>query len=282
MIGVAAFVKRNPRLSRTEYQAAHVGHHGSLGRRMQNMRGYVFSLWIDRDFDRVVPGASRGAPPGFFDLWDACSELYFEDLEDMTNMVSAYDRAGPDGVRQEDLTNALYEDGGWLVAQGAFHFPMDDRVIQPVIRPERRVTKLMQWGKRRPEMPFTEFAERWSNDYAPLYTEIAGMSGQVLTFRADDSQLRDFYEESSPLDTSASAIDRFYALWDGYSYLYMDSLQRLATFRENASPEFLKLERELFGEVWYREVEESVIVLPRRDDTTDPNISIGREAIVSE
>src|SRR5436190_21538043 len=101
MIKVTGFCKRHPNLTHAEYAAAHAGFHVSLGRRMRNLVGYLHYSWIDADFGRSVPGASRNEPPDFYQLWDGFSELYFESFDDYFKAFEPVcDRAGEHGVTE--------------------------------------------------------------------------------------------------------------------------------------------------------------------------------------
>ena len=98
MLKVFGFVRRNERLTHDEYRAAHVGHHNSFGRRLNNIRGYILNVRSNRSVaESLGPLAerlTRGEPEAFDDLWDGWGQLMFDKLEDyLSARAPARDRA---------------------------------------------------------------------------------------------------------------------------------------------------------------------------------------------
>jgi hypothetical protein len=144
-----------------------------------------------------------------------------------------------------------------------------------VRRPEFKLTKLMQFFRRRPDLPEADFRRRLLEDYAPLAASMTGLRGLVVNLRDPDQEaaLRGFFKSDDwVLSEEGTAARRaFCALWDGANELHfgvVDDFVRARTEARVREP-LRALEAQLFESVWYVEVDENLIVLPNRDPAPD-------------
>ena len=267
---IVAFCKRNPMLSHEEYRAAHAGYHVSASRRLRKIRGYLNHTWSDRDFNRQVPEATFNEPEGFYELWDGSSEVWWESFDDFFSR-NEKDRAGPDGLEFD--TDKLHDSAEERLFGEAPHlFAADERVIVPVHRPERYLTKLYQFAKRKHSISQDEFIQRWQSEYAILYRNIPNIFGYTLTSRLENIEvMRGFYpdklEKKAYSEEGILTRKYFYSLWDGIGSIWLDNLGDFNRFRLMNSEVLSSLEKELFDAIWYREIDESMGVLPKRGRT---------------
>jgi hypothetical protein len=259
------FAKRNAaRLDLDAYRAGHVGHHASMLRRLKGLRGYCIDLRGEAGLDHRLGALHReisfGAPADFDALWDGLSTLYFDSGE------AAARAAEPEPTRA--TAEGLSVDADWPGNDGAHlfgsnagrngisdHWPVDEHVLLPVARPERKQIKLLQFFRRHPAQPQATFRSAVLDRYARLTARISALEGYTVNFkRADETPATDFH-----------------ARWDGVCELHLDSLEAFAATRADLDlhPELCALERHLFEALWYAEVDENVVVMPNRDPAPD-------------
>jgi hypothetical protein len=269
MIKVTGFCKRHPNLTHLEYAAAHAGFHVSLGRRMRNLVGYLHYSWTDAKFEASVPGASRGEPEDFYDLWDGFSELYFASADDYFRAFEPVrDRAGEHGL-VDDSVRADMERDTLCLYDVVHQFATVEHVIVPVVHPERRPVIVQQWAKCTADMVRDDLIERWRDEYGPLYRELPGVLGYSVTTRMDRDVVRGFIGDRvariASTDPAVEAHEHFYGEWTSYAMIFLESLDGLRAFRASMGRRLERLEDELFEAVWYREVVETVGKIPYRD-----------------
>mgnify|MGYP001811753936 CR=1 FL=1 len=274
MLKVFGFTRRNPRLSHDDYRAGHVGYHNSYGRRLNNIRGYVLNVRANQNIEQTLgPGAAQlnhNPPPGFDDLWDAWGQLMFDDLDDyLAAKTPSLDHAGPNGLEEDPTVAMVGGDGAHLYGGSPFQFHVSERVAIPVKRPERKIFKLSQFGKRPEGLTAEEFQAYWSGRYAALMAQLPGIRGHIINFRTELDVMTDFFEPEADAFTpeGAAVRQRFYDTWDGIAELWFDSAEQFVSGRcGTALGEALDtMERDLFASVFYREVDETIAVLPKRD-----------------
>lgn len=273
MLKVLGFVRRNPRLSHDEYRAAHAGYHNSFGRRLNNIRGYLLNVHSNRGIEQslghLATRLTRGEPEGFDALWDGWGQLMFDTLDDYLAARSpARDRPGPNGLESDPMVALVGNDGEHLYGGSPFQFHVLENVAVPVCRPERKLFKLAQFGKRPQGMAPEAFHAYWSGRYAAHVARLAGIRGYVINIRSALDVMSGFFPPDAECFTpEGSAVrERFYAGWDGIAEIWFDSPAQFVAARSD--PEIGAaldaLERDLFASVFYREVDETVAVLPNR------------------
>jgi hypothetical protein len=272
---VIGFTRRNPRLTYDEYRAAHLGHHCSYGRRLRNIRGYLFNAQAPagplRDAIRQLPVAiERDPPDGFTDTWSAYGQLNFDSLDDYFRaMEGEPDHATPGGLVIDPLVRRVGGDGDDLYGGSPFQFRVDERVVVSVRRPEAKVTKIVQFVRRQPGLSREAFRDHWFGTYAQVRGRFPGLRGCILNFRDDTTDVMSgFVPPSADFFTpeGTAAREAFYALWDGFAELWYDSLGAFVDGHAQApvSAALVEAEAPFIAASWYIEVDESVVVMPNR------------------
>jgi len=273
MLKVFGFVRRHKRLSHDEYRAAHVGYHNSFGRRLNNIRGYVLNVRANRGVDEslgpLAERLTRGEPDGFDALWDGWGQLMFDTLEDYLAARSpARDRARPEGLSEDPKVAQVGGDGAHLYTGSPFQFHVDEHIAVPVRRPERKIFKLVQFAKRPDGLAPEEFRAYWTGRYAAHVSRLPGLRGQVINFRTPLDVMTGFFEPGADAFTPEGTAIRetFYGAWDGMAELWFDAPDQFVDGRTDSelAAALDDLERDLFASVFYREVDETIAVLPKR------------------
>jgi hypothetical protein len=264
MLKVFGFVRRNPRLTHEEYAAAHAGHHASYGRRLTGIRGYVLNVRASRPLADAI-GADLAArltvnePEGFDDAWDGWGQLMFDDLPAyLAARTPVPDRAGPDGLEIDPLVAQVGGDGPYLYSGSAMQFAVEEHVLVPVLRPERKLFKLVQFAKRRDGLSMEDFKAAWTGAHA---ARVAGLRGQIINFRTDLDVLTGFVNLSAEGFTQAGIARReaFYGWWDGIAELWFDTPEQLAAGVRTGAFDHLPADAG-----FCREVCETLVVAPDR------------------
>jgi hypothetical protein len=273
MLKVFGFVRRNEKLTHDDYRAAHIGHHNSYGRRLPNIRGYILNVWANRPIGNALgPLAAqitRNEPDNFDDMWDAWGQLMFDTLEDYLAARSpSRDRAGPDGLEEDPLVASVGGDGAYLYTGSPFQFHINESVAMPVMRPERKIFKLVQFGKRPDDMPVEDFQALWTGAYADLVNQIPGLRGHIINFRTPKDVMTGFFEpDAEAFQPEGIAIrEHFFDCWDGLAELWFDEPEQFIAARSDGTlaTGLDDLEQSLFASVYYREVDETIAVNPNR------------------
>jgi hypothetical protein len=279
MLKVFGFVRRNANLTHDDYRAAHVGYHNSFGRRLTGIRGYILNVWANRTVDESVgpPLAARltrSEPAGFNDMWDGWGLLMFDNLSEYLAARSpARDHAGPNGLGFDPRVGEVGGDDDYLYNGTPIQFHIDESVALPVRRPERKLFKLVQFAKRPAGLSFEEFRAYWTGRYAAHVNRIPGLRGHVINFRTGLDVMTAFFPQNAEAFTPEGEVRRnaFFDTWDGMAELWFDSPAQFVAGRADPvlGPKLDALEREQFGAVFYREVDETVAVLPNRGPAPD-------------
>lgn len=273
MLKVFGFVTRNADLTHDEYRAAHVGYHNSYGRRLPGIRGYLLNVWsntpVGESLGAVAASITRSEPAGFDAMTDGWGQLMFDDLtEYLSGKSPSRDRAGPNGLADDPKVGEVGGDGDYLYSGSPFQFHVDEHVAKPVRRPERNLFKLAQFGKRPAGMSPEEFRAVWTGRYAAHMNTIPGLRGHVINFRTGLDAMTGFFPPNSEGFTTAGANRRqaFYDTFDGIAELWFDRPAQFAAGRADPAlaPKLDAIEDRLFASVFYREVDETVAVLPNR------------------
>ncbi len=278
MLKVFGFVTRNPRLTHDEYRAGHVGYHNSFGRRLNNIRGYLLNVAANSPIREtlgaeLVETLSMQEPMDFDEQWDGWGQLMFDRLEDyLAARTPARDRPSPDGLVSDDMVGKVGDDFDELYAGSPFQFHIDEHVARPVTRPEQKLFKMVQFGRRLPELPAPLYRAYYTGRYAALAKTIPGLRGLVINFRTDLDVMSGFFAPDSEGFTPEGIArrNRFYQSWDSMAEYWFDAPENFIDARNDSAYNDLKtMESELFSSVFYREVDETVAVLPKRDPAPD-------------
>jgi len=239
-------------------------------RRLKGLRGYCVDVRADTALaDRLGPlhgEITLGEPAGFGDGWDSLSTLYFDDPESLALAVTPEPtRATAEGLSVDaDWSPAdvpyLFDNAalrnGWPV-----HDPVEEHRLLPVERPERKLTKLLQFVRRHPTQSETAFRTALIDRYARLTASMASLRGYTvnLPVLGATAHRRE--------DPDARAAKSPGTGWDAVCELHVDSLDDFRAGRSDLAlhPQLCLLERHLFEALWYSEVDENVVVMPNRD-----------------
>ncbi len=274
MLKVFGFVRRHPNLTHDEYRTGHVGYHNSFGRRLPNIRGYLLNVRANRPIEETLGSSlleqiSKGEPDGFDDLWDGWGQLLFDSMDDYVSARSpARDRAGPEGLIMDPGVAGVGGDFDYLYGGSPFQFHVDEHIVVPVVRPERKLFKLAQFVKRPDALEPELFSAYLAGRYASYLAQTPGLNGLVVNLRTPiDVMSRFFAPDAEGFTAEGTALrERFYACWDGIVEYWLDEPACLVNAR-TTGPEanrLLALESTLFARSFYREVDETVAVLPNR------------------
>ncbi len=273
MLKVFGFVRRNAKLTHDEYRAAHVGYHNSYGRRLPGIRGYILNVWsntpVGESLGPLAARITRNEPAGFDAMTDGWGQLMFDDLtEYLAGKSPSRDRAGPNGLADDPKVADVGGDGDYLYSGSPFQFHIDEHVAKPVRRPERKLFKLVQLGKRPAAMSPEEFRAIWTGRYAAHMNTIPGLRGHIVNFRTGLDAMTGFFPPNSEAFTEAGAVRRqaFFDTFDGIAELWFDRPEQFVAGRADPdlAPKLDAIERKLFASVFYREVDETIAVLPNR------------------
>jgi len=210
-------------------------------------------------------------PDDFLDRWDGFPQVYFDDRTGWVNARTVEpNRATADG---------LVVDPDWSLADSphlflpapdnpdqfqTIHLHMLEAVLIPVVRPERKIAKLIHFFK------FKVGNESQLERYTRRVQEMSGLIGLTLNIRDQDQEaaLRGFFEEDEWVFKSqaTAARRRFCGYWDGALELFFDDLAAFhrARFDSTLHGPLRRIERELFERSWFVEVDENLIVNPNR------------------
>lgn len=278
---IFAFLKRNAALSRDEFRAGLIGYHAGHSRRMRGLRGYLVNIQAETgaaeilgalhgDLVRNPPADFTGAWDGFPAMWLDSAETWRASREPEATRATAEglvidpDRTPQDGPFLFDPTP------GQPDRYRSVPVAVEELVILPVERPERRLAKLVQFFRRHPSRTEAEF-RRGLLEHAALAATMTGLLGYTLNLRDpdEDAALRGVYPEDDWRYTPEGRAWRrdFTRSWDGAGELWFGDLKDFAAGRAapRLHPALCALERYLFEAVWWVAVDESIVVMPNRD-----------------
>jgi hypothetical protein len=274
MLKVFGFVKRNIRLTHDQYRAGHVGYHNSFGRRLNNIRGYLLNVSSNRKVADslgadIVARLTVNEPKDFDAQWDGWGQLMFDSMEDYVGARSpAKDRAGPNGLETDTMVAKVGDDFNQLYAGSPFQFHVDEHIAMPVRRPERKLFKLAQFVKKPASLAPELFRAYLTGRYATLAATMPGLRGMIVNVRTNLDVMSEFFAEDTE-GFAPEGIERreaFYSGWDALTEYWFDEPEQFSSAR--LCPDFeqlLEFELAFFSAVFYREVDETVAVLPKRD-----------------
>jgi hypothetical protein len=278
MLKVFGFVRRHARLSHDEYRAAHVGHHNSFGRRLNGIRGYALNVRSNRQVDgslgTLLAQINKNEPDWFDDEWDGYGLLMFDTLESyLAARSSARDKAGPGGLEMDPRVAQVGGDGAHLYRGSPFQFHVDEHVASPVWRAERKAFKVVQFTKRPEGMTPEEFRAYYTGRYSALMAGMPGLRGMLVNFRTALDVMTGFFEpDADAFSEEGTALrEKFYDEFDAMAELWFDTPDQFVAGRSDAElgPKLDVMEKDLFGQVFYREVDETVAVNANRAPAPD-------------
>ncbi len=273
MLKVFGFVRRNQRLTHDEYRAGHVGYHNSFGRRLNGIRGYLLNVRANAPIQASLGAAhehiTRNEPEAFDAQWDGWGQLLFDSLDAYLAARSpARDRAGPGGLTDDPGVAGVGGDFDHLYSGSPFQFHVREHVGVAVRRPERKLFKLAQFVKRREGLNEDLFWAYLTGRYAQHAATVPGLRGLIVNLRTPLDVMQGFFAADSEGFTEAGVRRRetFYAGWDAIVEYWLDDAAMFAEHRLRgpAADTLAALDAELFDATFYREVDETVAVMPNR------------------
>ena len=95
-----------------------------------------------------------------------------------------------------------------------------------------------------------------------------GLTGHIMNLRTDLDVMTGFFEPDSDAfqPDGIATREKFFAGWDGMAELWFDDPGQFIAARSDPalSGDLDAMEEKLFSAVWYREVDETVAVMPNR------------------
>lgn len=280
MFKAFGFVKRNSKLTHDEYRAGHAGYHNSFGRRLNNIRGYILNVRSNSELKTAYDGSSLiekitvSEPENFDDAWNGYGQLNFDSYDDYINARSpSLDRAGKAGLEYDPMVAKVGNDLEYLYSGSPFQFCVDEAVQVSVVRPEKKLFKLVQFVKAPANLSPILFRSYLAGKYCSALSIMPGLRGLVLNMRTPLDIMSGFFKPESEGFTDKGIIRResFYSSWDGVIEYWFDDASYFFSGRaENGLNTYLaSLEPELFAASFYREVDETVAVVPNRNPPND-------------
>ena len=287
MFKVFAFLKRNSSLlTHDEYRAGHVGFHCCNSRRLKNIRGYLVNIWSNETLKQKMGNKYKtitfNEPENFLDYWDGFPEVYFDNRSDWISASTPEPNRATKG--------GLSVDKNWTLGDGPFlfdkvesksdqfksnHLKVSEKQILPVSRPEKKISKIIQFFKKNPSINEKEFKYEFFNSYNKLFIDIPNIFGLTVNFRDKNinTAVKDFFPKSAWCFSEEGKKERkfFAELWDGITEIHVNRSEDFTNeiLRLSKKPGFIELQEKLFSSIWYVEVDENLIVLPNRDPSPD-------------
>ncbi|EED35787.1 hypothetical protein NOR51B_1734 [Luminiphilus syltensis NOR5-1B] len=258
-------------MSRDDYRAAHIGYHSSCVRRLKGLRGYLVNIRAESSTQDWIADTIAG-PMGVErdDVatdWDGLSQLFFDSIADYrAARALVQDRPGPAGLERDERLLDLGGDEAFLYSTPPLSFAVDEHVVLPVRRPEHKVFKLVQLGRKKEGVSDHEFRSAWCTQYADQVRAAPGLLGYTVNFPQLTDVKTDFYPPGSSV-FSPQATEReldFHRRWDGYAELWFTTPEHFVDWRSTMHDALRPIEAEWFDHWCYVEVDETVVVLPDR------------------
>ncbi|MFT7219888.1 MAG: hypothetical protein ACI8Z1_001505 [Candidatus Azotimanducaceae bacterium] len=274
MLKVFGFVVRNPGLTHDEYRTGHIGYHNSFGRRLNNIRGYLLNVASNTPIETslgadLVKQITINEPTDFDTQWDGWGQLLFDAMEDYVSAKTpSVDKPGVNGLEADAMVAKVGGDFDDLYGGSPCQFHVDEHIAFPVRRPERKIFKLAQFGRRAPDLAPELFRAYLTSRYGTLAATIPGLRGLVVNFRTELDVMSEFFAADAEGFTP-NGIQRREKFYDGFDVIieyWFDSPAQYVAARNNPDYEDLnRLESRLFDRLFCREVDETVAVMPKRD-----------------
>ena len=280
MLKIFGFVSRHPRLTHDEYRAAHVGYHNSFGRRLNNIRGYILNVRSNRDLytdfsqSHMLRSVSFGEPEDFDEKWDGYGQLNFDNIDAYLGARSpALDRAGQSGLELDYMVGKVGDDFKYLYGGSPFQFCVDESIKVPVIRQEQKMFKIVQFVKCPEDLPSILFRSYIAGNYCSALSMMPGIKGLLFNFRTSLDVMTGFFSPDSEAFTEAGKRRKlsFYQSWDAMIEYWFDSPEHFFAqrFDKKIVSHLGGMENKFLASSFYREVDETVAVMPNRHPTPD-------------
>jgi len=271
MIKVFGFARRAEHLSQDEYRAALIGYHSSHVRRRNRIRGYIVNVRANRPMPKAAQIALdglEGVSPACGQIeWDAYEQLMFDPpFPDGVSFESGVkDRPGPQGLEVDRSANGNGNDA-FLNRDTLRQVQFEEHQAVPVCRPEHKVFKLALFTRRQRDLSPACFKSTFIGSYSALVRNAPGLLGFILNFPASsctvsvlDGEWPSWSESNPQPDENTTELG-----FNGMAEFWFTSPGAFASWRENSAQQLRVLERDLFESLVFREVDESVVVLPDR------------------
>ena len=276
MFKVFGFVKKNNNLSHDEYRAGHVGYHNSFGRRLKNIRGYILNVRSNRDLAKdfknseIIRKLSLNEPKNFDSQWNGFGQLMFDNYYDYINAKQAsLDKAGPEGLELDEMVAKVGDDFNHLYSGSPFQFNVDETIICPVMRPEKKLFKIVQFIKKKNELNPILYSSYLKGKYCSIFSDISGLHGLIINHRTSFDVMTNFFKPDAECFSTKGIKrrDRFFNSWDTIiEYWFLNSNDFFkGRFEKKLLSNLKKFEDKYFAKSFYREVDETVAVIPKRN-----------------
>ena len=276
MFKVFGFVKKNNNLSHDEYRTGHVGYHNSFGRRLKNIRGYILNVRSNRDLiddyknSEIIREISLNEPKNFDTQWNGFGQLMFDDYHDYINAKQAtLDKAGPRGLELDHMVAKVGDDFNHLYSGSPFQFNVDETIISPVMRPEKKLFKIIQFIKKKNELDPLLYSSYLKGKYCSIFADIKGLKGLIINHRTSLDVMTNFFKADAECfsEKGIKRREKFYDCWDTiieYWFLNPDNFFK-GRFEKKLLSNIIIFEDKYFAKSFYREVDETLAVIPKRN-----------------
>lgn len=276
MFKVFGFVKKNDNLSHDDYRAAHVGYHNSFGRRLKNIRGYILNvrsnrnLFRDFNYPKVIQEVSMNEPKNFDSQWNGFGQLMFDDYDGYIKAKqSSLDKAGPNGLEYDEMVAKVGDDFNYLYSGSPIQFNVNETVINPVMRPEKKLFKIIQFIKKKDQFDYSSYHSYIKEKYCSMFAGIYGLKGLIVNHRTSIDVMKNFFKPDAECfsNIGMKRREKFFSCWDSiieywflnYDNFFQERLEKKLITKAN------KFENKYFERSFYREVDETIAVIPKRD-----------------
>tara|TARA_Y100001970_G_scaffold70292_1_gene89523 strand:+ start:432 stop:1286 length:855 start_codon:yes stop_codon:yes gene_type:complete len=280
MFKVFGFVTKNENLTHDEYRAGHVGYHNSFGRRLNNIRGYTLNVRSNQNISEdyisssLVKEISFNEPIDFDNQWNGYGQLIFNKFEDyITAKQPALDKAGPNGLELDEMVAKVGGDFEHLYSGSPFQFNVNESIIVPVMRPEHKLFKVIQFVKKNEVLPEILFNSYLKGTYSEALSKMDGLRGLIINQRTSLDVITNFFNPESECFSKDGVLrrERFYENWDILIEYWFNNSDCFfsSRFSKNLLSFTKKFEEKYLKSSFYKEVDETVAVIPKRGISPD-------------
>ena len=185
----------------------------------------------------------------------------------------ALDKAGPNGLELDDMVAKVGDDFEHLYSGSPFQFNVNETIIKPVMRPEHKLFKVTQFVKKNEVLPEILFNSYLKGVYSESLSKMDGLQGLIINQRTSLDVMTNFFNPESECFSKAGAQrrERFYKNWDIIIEYWFNNSDYFfsSRFNKNLLSFTKKFEEKYLKSSFYREVDETVAVIPKRDIPTD-------------
>jgi hypothetical protein len=125
---------------------------------------------------------------------------------------------------------------------------------------------VLQFGKRRQDLPEEAFRAGWSGTYGRLFRRTPGLLGHIVNFPTTLDVMTGFFAPDTGAyeDEEVTRRQAFLDCFDGIAEYWWSSPEAMVAGHRKAAAALAAQEAALFDSHYFCEVDETVVVLPDR------------------